>query len=59
MAGPAHGAARLARIAMGARIEDAAKPPPEIARISPSANLSKKQSRFRALYAALKSEFRR
>jgi xylulokinase len=57
--GPAFGAARLAQIAMGAKVEDAAKPPPEIARIAPNANFSKKQSRFRALYAALKSEFRR
>lgn len=57
--GPAFGAARLAQIAMGAGIADAARPPPEIARIAPNANLTKKQSRFRSLYAALKSEFRR
>lgn len=57
--GPAFGAARLAQIATGARIEDVAKPPPEIARIAPNANMTKKQSRFRALYAALKPEFRR
>jgi xylulokinase len=58
-AGPAFGAARLAQIAMGAPVTDVTKPPPEIARISPKTNMSKKQSRFRALYAALKPEFRR
>jgi xylulokinase len=57
--GPAFGAARLAQIAMGADIRAVARPPTELARISPQANLSKKQSRFRALYAALKPEFRR
>jgi xylulokinase len=57
--GPAFGAARLAQIAMGARIADVAKPPPEVSRVSPNTNFSKKQSRFRSLYAALKSEFRR
>jgi xylulokinase len=57
--GPAFGAARLAQIALGATVADVARPPPEIARIAPQMSFSKKQARFRALYAALKPEFRR
>lgn len=57
--GPALGAARLAHVAFGAKLDDVAIAPPETRRIGPGEPMTKKQTRFRALYSALKQEFRR
>lgn len=63
-AGPALGAARLARMAATGERAEAVCQPPEIADVTKpepelAAAFAKQRGRFTALYAALKSEFRR
>ncbi|HKN29389.1 MAG TPA: xylulokinase [Roseiarcus sp.] len=63
-AGPAFGAARLARMAATGEPAEAVCKPPEIADVTKpepelAAAFAKQRERFTALYAALKAEFRR
>jgi xylulokinase len=62
--GPAHGAARLARLAVGGEApSDVCRPPPAVWEVEPEAGLragyTEKLARYRALYAALRGEFAR
>jgi xylulokinase len=57
--GPAVGAARLAHLAMGGDPGIVLRPPKVLHRIAPGVPMTKKHARFRALYRALASEFRR
>jgi xylulokinase len=62
--GPAYGAARLARIAATGEAPEAVCLPPEIADVTePDPKLAdlfaRQRERFKALYAAVKPEFRR
>jgi xylulokinase len=62
--GPAYGAARLARLAVTGEAPEALCRPPEIADVTePDPRLTeafaKQRDRFKALYAAVKEEFRR
>jgi xylulokinase len=62
--GPAYGAARLARLAATGETPEAVCRPPEIADMTePEPGLAeafaRQRERFRALYAAVKGEFRR
>ena len=56
--GPANGAARLARLAVGNEpIEDVCSQPPELARFTPQSENFERLEQFRSLYPALQSRF--